>query len=218
MAPLINMDLFKIRDFNMGLLAVLFHFMVHTSFLLISAVYLQEGLRISALDSGLYYIFPGILFTAASFLASRMVVRYGKYVLLYGVGIMIITFSLQILLFKPGVNGLVIFFLMGSYGLGNGLVLPTLMNIALKSVPAKFAGSAAGVYTFFQQTASAFGVSIIGGLFFYFAGKHSRISSLITAFDYASMANIAGLLIVGLLLSLQPRSVKAMELDAEGLL
>jgi MFS family permease len=43
------------------------------------------------------------------------------------------------------------------------------MNVALRSVPAEYAGAAAGVYSTFQQTASALGISIIGGVFFYFA-------------------------------------------------
>jgi MFS family permease len=58
---------------------------------------------------------------------------------------------------------------MSVWGIGNGLVLPSLLNIALRSVPAEYAGSAAGVYSTFQQTASALGVSIIGGVFFYFS-------------------------------------------------
>jgi MFS family permease len=57
---------------------------------------------------------------------------------------------------------------MSAWGLGNGLILPSLMNVGLKSVPAEYAGAAAGVYSTFQQTASALGVSIIGGVFFYF--------------------------------------------------
>lgn len=166
--PLIDVRLFEIKDFNIGLLAVLFHFMLHTSYLLLSAVYLQNGLGVSPLYCGLYFILPGILFTLSSVLASRLILRFGKRVLQAGALIMGFTFLLQMEFLKPGVSSWVIILLMGAWGLGNGLILPSLLNIALRSVPTEHAGAAAGLYSTFQQAASALGVSIIGGIFFYF--------------------------------------------------
>ncbi|MBS1664934.1 MAG: MFS transporter [Bacteroidetes bacterium] len=167
--PLIDVRLFKIRDFNIGLVAVLFHFMLHTSYLLMSAVYLQNGLGVSAVECGLYFVAPGILFMVSSFVASRMIVRFGKRVLQVGALIMAIAFFLQMNIWRPGTSTGLIILLMSGWGLGNGLVLPSLLNLALKNVPTEYAGAAAGVYSTFQQTASALGVSIIGGVFFYFA-------------------------------------------------
>lgn len=73
--PLIDVRLFRIRDFNIGLLAVLFHFMLHTSYLLLSAVYLQNGLGKSAIQCGLYFVVPGILFMVSSVAASKLIIR-----------------------------------------------------------------------------------------------------------------------------------------------
>jgi EmrB/QacA subfamily drug resistance transporter len=167
--PLIDVRLFKIRDFNIGLVAVLFHFMLHTSYLLLSAVYLQNGLGVSAVHCGLYFILPGILFITSSIVASKLIVRYGKRVLQIGALIMALAFLGQMQLWKPGISTWLIVVLMGAWGLGNGLVLPSLLNLALKNVPSEYAGAAAGIYSTFQQTASALGVSIIGGVFFHFA-------------------------------------------------
>ncbi|WP_448698259.1 MFS transporter [Mucilaginibacter sp. AW1-3] len=167
--PLVDVRLFRIKDFNIGIIAALFHFMLHTSYLLLSAVYLQNGLGVSALHCGLYFVVPGILFTASSIAASKLILRFGKRVLQAGALFMGLTFLLQIQFLKPGVDTRVIIALMGAWGLGNGFVLPSLLNIALKSVPSEYAGAAAGVYSTFQQTASALGVSIIGGIFFYFS-------------------------------------------------
>jgi EmrB/QacA subfamily drug resistance transporter len=202
--PLIDVRLFRIKDFNIGLVAVLFHFMMQTSFLLVSAVYLQNGLGISALDCGLYFIFPGALFTLASLMASRLIVRFGKLVLQIGVLVLIITFILQGMYFKPGLAGLTIFLLMGTYGLGNGLVLPSLLNLALKSVPPEYAGAAAGVYSTFQQTASALGVSIIGGIFYYFSKRGWQV-----AFTYGIASFVICLLFVGLMLFILPDNRQA---------
>jgi EmrB/QacA subfamily drug resistance transporter len=205
--PLIDIQLFKIKDFNLGLAAVLFHFMMHTSFLLISAVLLQNGLGISPTMSGLYFVLPGLLFTVSSLAASRLVIRYGKRVLQTGVLLMMLTLVLQLQFFQLPVNGLAIFLLMGLYGLGNGLVLPSLLNMALRNVPTHYAGAAAGIYSTFQQTASALGVTIIGGLFFYFAGNGHGSSGhpdYVQAFRYGVSAEIVCLILVGVTLYLLP--------------
>lgn len=197
--PLIDVRLFQIKDFNIGLLAVLFHFMLHTAYLLLSAVYLQNGLGVSAMDCGLYFIFPGILFTISSVMASRLMLRFGKRVLQIGALLMGIAFLLQIQFLKPGAGTWLIIMLMGGWGLGNGLVLPSLLNIALRSVPAAYAGAAAGVYSTFQQTASALGVSIIGGIFFYFSGQGWQ-----TAYTAGIIAILVCVALVSLMLFLLP--------------
>lgn len=208
--PLIDVRLFKIKDFNIGLAAVLFHFMLHTAYLLLSAVYLQNGLGISALDCGLYFIVPGLLFVASSVIASKMIVKFGKRVLQVGVIILAAAFYLQMRLWEPGTSVWLIIGLMGLWGLGNGLVLPSLLNLALKNVPAQYAGAAAGVYSTFQQTASALGVSIIGGIFFYFSKQN---------WQAAYHAGVIGLLVcvalVGVMLLLLPDGKATNQSDAK---
>ncbi|MGH1517958.1 MFS transporter [Chryseobacterium sp. JK1] len=197
--PLIDVRLFRIKDFNIGLVAVLFHFMLHTAYLLLSAVYLQNGLGISALDSGLYFVVPGILFITSSVMASRLIVKFGKRVLQVGVIILFVAFSLQMMLWKPGINTWLIIGLMGIWGFGNGLVLPSLLNVALKNVPSQYAGAAAGIYSTFQQTASALGVSIIGGIFFYFSKNGWQ-----TAYHFGMICLLICVLMVGVMLQLLP--------------
>jgi len=199
--PLIDIRLFRIKDFNIGLVAVLFHFMLHTSYLLLSAVYLQNGLNVSALHSGLYFIAPGGLFIISSIVASKLIVRFGKRVLQVGVVLLAAAFFLQMELLKPGVNTWFIITLMGVWGLGNGLVLPSLLNIVLKSVPPEYAGAAAGIYSTFQQTASALGVSIIGGIFFYFSKEGWQ-----SAYHAGLIAILICVLMVGIMLYLLPDS------------
>ncbi|MDJ1505792.1 MFS transporter [Xanthocytophaga agilis] len=200
--PLIDVRLFQIKDFNIGLMAVLFHFMLHTAYLLLSAVYLQNGIGVSALQCGLYFVAPGILFVVSSIVASKMIIRFGKRVLQTGVGILALAFYLQLEFWKPGMSAWLIIGLTGVWGLGNGLVLPSLLNIALKNVPTHYAGAAAGVYSTFQQTASALGISILGGIFFYFSKD---------GWQAAYHAGLLGLLVcvalVGLMLYLLPDTI-----------
>jgi EmrB/QacA subfamily drug resistance transporter len=197
--PLIDVRLFKIKDFNIGLIAVLFHFMLHTAYLLLSAVYIQNGLSVSAVDCGLYFIAPGILFIISSVLASGMIVTYGKRVLQVGVLVLAAAFYLQMTVWKPGINTWAIIGLMGLWGFGNGLVLPSLLNLALKNVPSQYAGAAAGIYSTFQQTASALGVSIIGGIFFYFSQQSWQM-----AYKAGVIAILVCVAMVGIMLQLLP--------------
>ncbi|MDN8828721.1 hypothetical protein Q0M34_14195, partial [Staphylococcus aureus] len=87
----------------------------------------------------------------------------------------------------------------GTWGFGNGLVLPSLLNIALKNVPSQYAGGAAGIYSTYQQTASALGVSVIGGIFFYFSKEGWQ-----TAYHFGIICILICLLMVGIMLQLLP--------------
>jgi predicted MFS family arabinose efflux permease len=161
-----NMKLFQFRDFNIALLTTLFFFMVHTSYLLISTLYFQNGMGISAYQAGLNFVLWGIGFMVSSLLSIRLVVRYGKIVLQMGVLLMVIMLLLQLNLFTLQLPRWTLILLLVPYGFAGGFVLPSLLNMALKSIPIQFAGAASGVYSTVQQTASALGVSLIGGLFF----------------------------------------------------
>ncbi|WP_436488534.1 MFS transporter [Chitinophaga sp. ARDCPP14] len=216
---LIDTALFKIREFNIGLLAVLFHFMMHTAFLLMSAVYLQNGLGYTALDCGMFFLPHAVLFMISSVLASKLIVRSGKKVLQAGLLIILISFILQLLLFRPHVSTMNVILLIGLYGLGNGLVLPFLLNIVLKSVPVKFAGAAAGVFSTFQQTASALGISIVGGVFYYVINSSPHFPDYSKALDWGILTGICCLAIVGWMLWLLPENMDmhTADIPAEGI-
>lgn len=98
------------------------------------------------------------------------------------------------------------------YGLGSGLVLPSLVNMALKSVPSSYAGAAAGVYNTFQQAASSLGICIIGGIFYYVVDAHRFDNTYSTAFHYGMIAEIACLLIVSYLPYVLPYSTGSNEI------
>lgn len=204
-AHLMNTSLFNVKNFNIGLLAVLFHFMMHTSYLLMSAVYLQNGLHISALQCGACFIPHALLFMISSAFAPKVLVRYGRNVLLTGVLIILVSFILQLYYFTTDTSYWVAMLLIGMYGLGNGLVLPFLLNIVLNGVPARHAGVSAGIFSTFQQTASALGISIIGGIF-YQSVKYNPSGNYITGLHNGLKAGIISLIIVAFMLRLLPKT------------
>lgn len=200
-SALINLRLFKQPAFNIGLLAVLFHFMLHTAYLLMMAVYLQSGLGLSALACGAGFIPHALLFMLSSVVASRLLVKYGKKVLLAGLLMIFVSFVLQF----QGISGPVgTISLIALYGLGNGMVLPFLLNIVLDKVPVEDAGAASGIFSTFQQTASGLGISIIGGVFFTTLAQGIHPNAYTEALQCGLGAGMACLVIVAVMLYCLP--------------
>ncbi|WP_316835630.1 MFS transporter [Pedobacter nutrimenti] len=206
-SPLIDMELFAFKDFNIALCAVLFYFMVQDSYFLLNVILLQTGFDISSTEAGLFFVSQGLGFVLASLISIRLVPRYGKKVLQAGVLIMIVASGAHILVFDSvNINRIIAYPVLFIYGLGCGSVLPSLMTMALKSIPTKFAGAASGTYATFQQTAIALGIGVIGGLFFYLAGETPSIITYLKAYQTAMFVNMFLLVLVELFLVLLPET------------
>ena len=165
--PLLNTALFSIKSFNFVLLIVLFFFGAHNTFFFISSIQWQQYLGLNALEASHYYTFNGIGFLTASFIALRLLPRYGIKLLLVGCFLMILSVVFQLILLTDRANTPYIPYLLLCYGLGQGIVLPSILNYALRKIPPQYAALAAGVYSTVQQFSSAFGLSIIGSIYFY---------------------------------------------------
>ena len=198
--PLLDVRLFDYPSFNRGVLVLTFFFAVHNSFLLMSTVFLQSGLRVAAYDAGLTFVYFGAGFLVSSWLSIRLLARFGARMLQFGLAVMVIALVGQVSLaptFAASLGALRLMLLV--YGLGSGLVLTTLLNVALRGLPAEFAGGAAGVYTTFQQVASALGITLIGGVFFH-AWHPADPSTFIRAYRIGLAADMACLLVAAVLL------------------
>lgn len=195
--PLVDMRLFHIRDFNLGLLLLCFYFMMHTSYLLVSTLYFQNGLAFSSFRTGLFFAVWGSAFTISSFWSIRLVNKYGKRTVQIAIVAMIAVYIMQILFFGPRVSQTILFINLPLLGFCGGFILPSLINLTLKNVPPHFAGIASGTYSTVQQTASSLGICLIGGLFFNMAVKHHDFSK---AFHFSLYAEIICLIIGSVLL------------------
>jgi MFS family permease len=205
LTPLINVTLFTYKDFNIGLCAVLFYFMVQDSYFLINAILLQTGLGFSSSETGIFFVFQGVGYVVASLLSIRLVAVYGKRVLQVGVLIMIVSLVLHIVFFRSGMeHRSALLFILFVYGTGCGSVLPSLLTMALKSIPVHFAGAASGTFSTFQQTAIALGIGVVGGIFFYVLGDGATQQIYLAAYQVATVVNIFLLLFVSLFLKLLP--------------
>ncbi|RKS17885.1 EmrB/QacA subfamily drug resistance transporter [Flavobacterium endophyticum] len=199
---LIDVSVFKHRDFTIGLFASVFYFMVQDSYFLINVVLLQNGFGINSFDTGLYFVFQGVGYVIASLLSIRLITLYGKFVLIFGVMLMVVSLIFHLWLLdgsaatRPFLP--LVFFV---YGIGCGTVLPSLLTVSLRNLPSSFAGMASGTYSTFQQTAIALGVGIVGGIFFYILkNPHRKLETYLEAYKAATITNIILLLIVAVFL------------------
>nr|WP_199156740.1 MFS transporter [Pedobacter sp. ASV2] len=206
--PLIDVSLFKLLDFKIGLLAVLFHFIFHTAYLLIIAVYIQSGLGVDALTCGMYFVPHAIFFMISSITAAKLLPRYGKSVLKFGLVIILLSFLLQIFYFTDCDRPFVTILFLSLYGLGNGFVLPFLLNVVLNNIDEKDAGAASGIFSTFQQMASALGISILGGLFYAVLDSNLGKNDYLLALQLGLTAGIVCLIIVWIMLSILPNTIK----------
>ncbi|UFH57802.1 MFS transporter [Spirosoma sp. KNUC1025] len=201
--PLIDMDLFLIPDFTRGIGAVICCFIMHSAFLLMSALLFQNGYGLSPLVSGGCFVLWGGCMLLCSLWSMKLVSRNGKQTVLAGVILMAVSTVLQLVFFTGSAPSLlVIGLVLLIHGAGAGFTYSTLLNVTLRSVPTPFAGASAGIYSTAQQAAGAFGIASIGGLFFSVLAK----SNYQTAFLYGSGANLLILVVMALLVTTLPVS------------
>jgi EmrB/QacA subfamily drug resistance transporter len=177
-SELLPLSLMTNASFVVGFILAMTFFSGVAGFFLVLAVFLQTGFALTPLQSGLTTVpFPvGVLI--ASIVTGRLSGRWpreriaiGAMLLLGGMGLLwtvveAVGDNVDHWQFLPPLL---------VCGLGMGIGVAPLFQLALSSVPPRDAGSAAGALQSFQQIGSAFGVAITGQIFF--ATLATRIAS-----------------------------------------
>lgn len=193
---LMDFTLFSYKNFNLGILAVSFFFIMLDSYFYILSLFFQDGLRIGSLEAGEIIVFQGFGFILASLFSAKMILRYGKKFLITGLILIMAVLILQILLFAGETPFFVLCLLLFFHGIGVGSIIPSLASIALSGLPEGLVGNASGVYNTFQQAAAIVGIIVVGSIFYYFLGTKSSLQHYHTAFSVALAVNMICLFIV----------------------
>jgi EmrB/QacA subfamily drug resistance transporter len=193
---LIDFELFRYKNFNLGILAVSFFFIMLDSYFYILSIFFQDGLKISPLAAGEIIVFQGLGFILASAVSVKLILRYGKKALIAGLSFIIVILILQLFLFRIQIGFPIFCLLLFLHGLGVGSIIPSLANIALSGMSEKLIGNASGVYNTFQQVAAIIGIVAVGSVFYYFLGTKSLVKHYHNAFSVAVLINILCLIFV----------------------
>ncbi|MFE3516497.1 MFS transporter [Streptomyces sp. NPDC059166] len=188
--PVLNLALFRLRSFWLGCLMILLYFAGFTSIFFISTLYLQSGLRYSALEAGLA-ITPFALGAGASAsIGGRLVGRFGRPLIVVGLVMVAAGLGLTALAahLVPGRGaGLAMAAPLLLAGLGSGLVIAPNQTLTLAEVPVNNAGSAGGTLQTSQRVGSAIGIAAVGSVFFARLGPGGWAG----AYDHGLLVSVA---------------------------
>jgi EmrB/QacA subfamily drug resistance transporter len=207
--PLLNLSLFRDRAFSAGLLlnfAALFFF---GSFMFVLTLLLQSGLGLSPLHAGIVNLPLALTFIAMTLLGPRVAARLGPRSITLG-AVAAIAGALVLALTAAHYGG----HLTGwetapgtaLIGIGQGLMVPSLMSAVLSHVRPEQAGAAAGVLTTTQQFSIASGVAVIGAVFYEVIGGAPTRASFVTGLTVVAWVDVALLVIAAALTFLLPRT------------
>jgi EmrB/QacA subfamily drug resistance transporter len=196
--PLINTSLFLQRSFSVGIpLAVLFFSSLAGLFFVLS-LFLQDGMGVTPLASGLIFTPLGIGFIVSSLSTPQMVRRFGRETLRMGFTLDLIGFLLLFVILRLYVsaNDLAVLAVpLFIVGLGNGLGMSPLIGTVLAGTKTEDIGQASGMMSTALQIGNTVGVAIYGLLFFSSLGPLNVLSpraNFISAFEFTLIFFVAG--------------------------
>ncbi len=172
-SPLVSLELFRDGAFVKGLV-LSFVLYVCYAFLFCFALFLRSSRHLSDLELGLANLPVGWGFLAVSFFFARLWQWLGNRILVLGFGLLTLGWLSMLGSVLAGGSSVDLWGDAGLFvvGLGNGIVLPSLMRVVTGAMEPRHAGQAAGVLLSVQQMGSSLGVVILGGVYFNGAALH----------------------------------------------
>lgn len=174
--PLFDVRLFKNAAFSAGIGIGLFYFAGFISLWFLTSIYLQLGVGLSALETGLVLLPPAVGTVICGMLSDRLFRRLGKWLLLLGTGLAVlgavgtlVTIGVR----GDALDGPELAVPLFVVGLGTGLVVAPNVDIVMSSVHWKHAGTSGGLLNTAQRLGTALGIAVIGLVFFGHLGDHA---------------------------------------------
>ncbi|KNB53086.1 hypothetical protein AC230_09570 [Streptomyces caatingaensis] len=162
--PLIEPAFFRDARFCGAIAASTAVFGTFGGFFFLTALYLQNPLRMSASRAGLWMLVPAGALALSSVCAARLARRCGGRPLLAGAGgALAVSGVLTALLTADSSWGLLaVEYVL--FGVGVGLATPLIITAGVSGLPADRAGLASGMITTFGRSSFAMGVAVLGAI------------------------------------------------------
>jgi len=204
-APLLDPAALRAPGLGRALLIALSFYSVASFFLLLS-IYLQTALHASALDAGLVFLPFGAGYLVGPLCTPWFRRRLGSWVNPVGMGLECAGFLGLAWLVAATPGGMapastLLAVLLFVIGFGQGLALPTLMNLITGRAAPAHAGMIAGVASSTLQVSAALGVAVVGGIFYTMLGGRDDPAAIAHAFSVAALC-IAACLGAGVVLGM----------------
>lgn len=163
--PMINFNLFGIREFTFGNLAIMTSYMAMFTNSVLLPFYLQEILLYSPMKTGLVVLSYAVILAITAPFAGRYAGKHGsKHITLLGSAIYVLSL-LMFICFNENTSTIAIVLVSGFMGIGNGLFQSPSNNAILSNVPKSELGVASGILSLSRNMGNILGVAITITLF-----------------------------------------------------
>jgi len=168
-SPVVHFSLFRKSSYRNGLLLATAYFGALPAVFLISTLYLQEGLGLAPVFAGLVSIPFALTSAITAFVGGRLVNRFGRSLVVFGLCFVIVGFSLDLVLaitlpadLAPYGMGAALFVA----GIGGGFVISPNQTLTLAEVPVSEGGVAGSMAQLGQRIGTSIGVAAATATFF----------------------------------------------------
>ena len=168
-SPVVHFSLFRKSSYRNGLLLATAYFGALPAVFLISTLYLQEGLGLAPVFAGLVSIPFALTSAVTAFVGGRLVNKFGRALVVFGLCFVIVGFSLDLVLaitlpadLAPYGMGAALFVA----GIGGGFVISPNQTLTLAEVPVSEGGVAGSMAQLGQRIGTSIGVAAATATFF----------------------------------------------------
>ena len=167
--PMVDLDLFRFRSFRNGMLVSGVMFLGVASTFAVLAIFLQSGLGLGPLESGLIGLPNAIVSAYSSMWSVKYVMGRGRRLVVAMMLLMALGTVLSILvavLIPLGAPWWLLGFTLALNGFGMGAIGSANQTLAMQAVPPRHGGTAGGLKQTLERIGAALGNAVVTGLFF----------------------------------------------------
>lgn len=170
-SPMVDLAIFKTESFSNGTLLISLYFLGVTSIWVLVALYMQDGLGHTALESGAVGVPAAVLTIFTANWGGRNVTRLGRTVVIGGMLAVLLGLALSIgvvqLQAAYGVSEWWLLLTLAFIGAGQGAVISPNQTLTLEDVPLRYAGSSGGIMQTGQRIGTSVGITVISTIAFF---------------------------------------------------
>jgi EmrB/QacA subfamily drug resistance transporter len=166
-----------VPGFASGAALATVYFVGFSGIWLVLALYFQDGLGYSPLQSGLAVTPFSVGSAGAAVIAGRLVDRRGRTLTVLGLSLVVVGFAAAALVLRlapPHAAGWAVAPALLVGGIGGGLVVSPNITMTLRNVPVRMAGAAGGALQTGQRVGGAIGTALLPGLYYVVLGATGR--------------------------------------------
>ncbi|HEX7381590.1 MAG TPA: MFS transporter [Nevskiaceae bacterium] len=164
-SPMVDLRIFATSSFSNGTLIMALYFLGMTSVWVLVALYMQDGLGMSALEASLVGIPAALLAAWSASWAGVRVAVYGRKVVIGGlvIGIIGLLSSTVVVLAEHAIGTSVWWLLLtlSLVGIAQGSVISPNQTLTLSEVPLDYAGSSGAIMQTGQRIGTSVGIAVI---------------------------------------------------------